>query len=82
MKRSNAKTVYDEINKKLGESYYPSSQSSELRDTRQVHQQKQKAKMTKAKSALEFPGDLSTTIMLQSSDPEFIRTISSIRNGY
>ena len=33
----NVKTVYDEINKGQGGVYYSSSQSSELRDTRQVY---------------------------------------------
>ena len=33
----NAKTIYDEINKEQGGVCYSSSQSSELRDTRQVY---------------------------------------------
>ena len=40
----NIKTVYDEINKESGEVYYSSSQSSKLRDIRQVHQKKKKKK--------------------------------------
>ena len=36
----NAKIVYDEISKESGGVYYSSSQSSELRDMRQVHRQK------------------------------------------
>ena len=80
----NAKTVYDEINKESGGVYYSSSQSSELRDMRQVHRQKEKAKgkVTKGISALGFSGELSTAIMLQRSDPEFIKTISCIRDSY
>ena len=78
----NAKTVYDEINKESGGVYYSSSQSSELRDMRQVHRQKEKAKVTKGMSALGFSGELSTAIMLQRSDPEFIKTISCIRDSY
>ena len=80
----NAKTVYDEINKESGGVYYSSSQSSELRDMRQVHQQKEKAKgkVTKGISTLGFSGELSTAIMLQRSDPEFIKTISCIRDSY
>ena len=50
----NARTVYDEINKESGGVYYLSSQSSELRHMRQVHQQKEKAKVTKGMSSLEF----------------------------
>ena len=80
----NAKTVYDEINKESGGVYYSSSQSSELRDMRQVHRQKEKAKgkVTKGISALGFSGELSTAIMLQRSDPEFIKTISCISDSY
>ena len=78
----NAKTVYDEINKESGGVYYSSSQSSELRDMQQVHQQKEKAKVTKGMSALGFSGDLSTPTMLQRSDPEFIKFISCIRDSY
>ena len=77
----NAKTVYDEINKESGGVYYSSSQSSELRDMRQVHRQKEKAKVTKGMSALGF-SELSTAIMLQRSDPEFVKTISCIQDTY
>ena len=75
----NAKTVYNEINKESGGIYYSSSKSSELRDMRQVHQQKEKAKGI---SALRFSGELSTAIMLQRSDPEFIKTNSCISDSY
>ena len=78
----NANTVYDEINKESGEVYYSSLQSSELRDMRQVHRQKEKVKVTKRMSALGFSGELSTAIMLQRSDPEFIKTISCTRDSY
>ena len=62
----NSKTLYDEINKESGGLYYLSSQSCALRDVRQVHQQKEKAKgkVTKGISALGFSGELSTAIML------------------
>ena len=50
----NAKTVNDEIIKESGGVYSSSSQSSELRNTRQVHRQKAKAKMTKGMSTPEF----------------------------
>ena len=80
----NAKTVYDEINKESGGAYCSSSQSSELRDMQQVHRQNEKAKgkVTKGISALGFSGELSTAIMLQRSDPEFIKTISCISDSY
>ena len=80
----NAKTVYDEINTESGGVYYSSSQSNELRDMRQVQRQKEKAKgkVTKGISALGFSGELSTAIMLQRSDPEFIKTISCIIDSY
>ena len=80
----NAKTVHDEINKELGGVYYSSSQSSELRDMRQVHRQKEKAKgkVTKGIRALGFSGELSTAIILQRSDPEFIKTVSCISDSY
>ena len=68
-----AKTIYDKINKESSGVYYSSSQSNELRDTRQVHRQKEKAKKSKALSTLELSGELSTAIMLQRSDPEFIK---------
>ena len=77
----NAKTVYDEINKESGGVYYSSSQSSELRDMQQVHQQKEIAKVAKGISTLGFSGELSTAIMLQRSDPGFIDTISCIRDS-
>ena len=73
----NAKTVYDEINKESGGGYYSSSQSSELRDTRQMQ-----GKKSKGMSRPELSGELSTAIMLQRSDPEFIKTISRIRDSY
>ena len=77
----NIKTVYDEINKESGGVYYSSSQSSKLRDIRQVHQ-KEKKKMTKRMNTPGFPGVSSTAIMLQQSDPEFIKTISRVRDSY
>ena len=49
---------------------------------RQVHRQKEKAKVTKGMSSLGFSGELSTAIMLQRSDPEFIKTISCISDSY
>ena len=80
----NAKAIHDEINKESGGVYYSSSQSSELRDMRQVHRQKEKAKgkVTKGISTLGFSGELSTAIILQRSDPEFIKTISCISDSY
>ena len=75
----NVKTIYNKINKKSGGVFYSSSQSSDLQDMRQVHQQKEKAKITKGMSTLGFLGELSTAIMLQHSDPEFTKTISCIR---
>ena len=70
-----------EINKESGGVYYSSSQSSELRDMQQVHQQKEIAKVAKGISTLGFSGELSTAIMLQRSDPGFIDTISCIRDS-
>ena len=67
----NAKTVNDEIIKESGGVYSSSSQSSELRNTRQVHHQKEKAKMTKEMSTPEFSGELSKAIILPRSNPEF-----------
>ena len=55
---------------------------SELRDTRQVHRQKEKSKKSKGMSTPELSGELSTAIMLRRSNPEFIRTISCIRDSY
>ena len=55
----NVKTLYDEINKESGGIYYSSSQVSELRVTRQVHRQKEKAKKSKGMSTLELLGELS-----------------------
>ena len=49
---------------------------------RHTHQQKEKAKITKGMSILRFSGKLSTAIMLQRSDPEFIKTILCIRDSY
>ena len=71
----NAKTVNDEIIKESGGVYSSSSQSSEVRNTRQVHRQKEKAKMMKGMSTPEFSGELSTAIMLQRSNPEFNKII-------
>ena len=78
----NVKTVYDEINKESGGAYDFSSQRNELRNTRQVNRQSEKAKMTKGMGIPEFSAKLSTTTMLQRSDPEFIKTISCIRDSY
>ena len=78
----NVKIVYDEINKESGGVYYSSSQSSKLRDMQQVHRQKEKAKMTKGMNTPGFSGELSTAKNLQHSDPEFIKTISCIRDRY
>ena len=78
----NAKTVYDEVNNESGGVYYLSSQSSKLRDTRQVHRPKEKAKMSNGMSTSKLSGELSTAIMLQHSDPEFIKTISNICDSY
>ena len=71
-----------EINKESAGVYYSSSQSSELRDMQQVHRQKEIAKVAKGISTLGFSGELSTAIMLQRSDPEFIKTISCISDSY
>ena len=78
----NTKNVYNETNKESGGVYYRSSQSSELQDRRQVHRQKEKAKKCKGMSASELLGELSTAIMLQRSDLEFIKAISCIRDSY
>ena len=48
----------------------------------QVHRKKETAKVTKGMSALGFSGGLSTAIMLQRSDPKFIKTISCISDSY
>ena len=78
----NIKSVYDEINKESGGVYYSSSRSSKLRDTRQVHLQKEEAKIIKGISTPKFSGELSTVITLQRSDPEFAKTISCICDSY
>ena len=78
----NTKNVYNETNKESGGVYYQSSQSSELQDRRQVHRQKEKAKKCKGMSASELLGELSTAMMLQRSDLEFIKAISCIRDSY
>ena len=70
------------MNKESGEVYYSSSKNSELRNTRQLYRQKEKAKMTKRISTPEFSGELSTAIMLQRSDREPIKTISCIPDSY
>ena len=43
---------------------------------------KKKKKMTKRMNTPGFPGVSSTAIMLQQSDPEFIKTISRVRDSY
>ena len=82
MNGQNAKTIYDEINKESGGVYYSSLQSSELLDTRQGQRQKEKAKKSKGMSTPKLSGELSMAIMLQRSDPEFIKTISCICDSY
>ena len=47
-----------------------------------IHQQKENAKIIKGMSIPGFSGELSTAIMLHRSDPEFIKTISCIRDSY
>ena len=47
-----------------------------------IHQQKEKAKIIIGMSILGFSGELSTAVMLQRYDPEFIKTISCIRDSY
>ena len=42
---------------------------------------KEKKKVTKGISALGFSGELSAAIILQRSDPEFIKTILCIRDN-
>ena len=73
---------YEETNKESGEVYYSSSRSSELRDTWQMHRQKEKTKKSKGMSTPEFSGELSAAIMLQHSGQKFIKTISCVRDSY
>ena len=64
------KAVYDKINNKSGVVYASSSQGQELRDTRQVYQQKEKEAVKK-----EPHNDLSNISRLQSQTCELISTI-------
>ena len=62
-----AKKIFDQINHESGGVFGSSSQSRELKDTRQVYRQIYKAKSTK-----ESSDDLENTIRMQRNDPNFI----------
>ena len=78
----NTETVYDELNKESGGVYYSSHKVVYYETRDKYTDKKKKTKDSKGMSTPELSGELSTAITLQRSDPEFIKTISCIRDSY
>lgn len=71
------KKVYDEVNNESGGVFYSTSQSNELRDMKQVYRQNKKDK-----SCPLVADELTSAILLQQDDPQFIRSVSSLNKFY
>ena len=80
----NPKKVYDKINDESGGVYNSVSQSHELRDIKQVYRQNQNLKNTAKASqrSSNASDELTSAILMQRNDPDFIRTVSCLRNSY
>ena len=80
----NPEKVYDKINGESGGVYNSVSQSHELRDIKQVYRQNQNLKNTAKASqpSSNASDELTSAILMQRNDPDFIRTVSYLRNSY
>ena len=80
----NPKKVYDKINDESGGVYNSMSQNHELRDIKQVYRQNQNLKNTAKASqpSSNASDELTSAILMQRNDPDFIRTVSCLRNSY
>ena len=75
------KAVYDQMNNESGGVFYSTSQSHELRDMQQVYRQRQNVKNTK-KAPTKVNDELAAAIHIQRNDPDFVRTVSCLRDSY
>ena len=78
------KTIYDTINNNTGGVYFSTSQSNELRDSKQVYRQSQQLKAEKkcGNENYDKKDELIAGIELQREKKDFIRSVSCLRNSY
>ena len=77
-----SKTVYDKVNRDSGGTMYSTSQSNELRDTRQVYRQAAKLNENKESNPNESNDELESIVSYQKIHPEFIRSVTLLKRSY
>ena len=81
-KGMSSKKVYDQINNTSGGVFFSTSQSNELRDTRQVYRQSAKLKEKEKNTNESINDQLASLLNLQRTDADFLRTVTCLRNSY
>ena len=77
------KKVYDRINDDSGGVFFSTTQSNELRDTRQVYRQSENLKKKRKEDEInDHQGELASIIEFQRREKEFVRNVSCIRDGF
>ena len=77
-----SKTVYDKVNRDSAGTMYSTSQSNELRDTRQVYRQAAKLNENKESNPNESHDELESIVSYQKIHPEFIRSVTLLKRSY
>ena len=78
------KKVYDRMNDDSGGVFFSTSQSNELRDTRQLYQQSENLKKKRKEDEINDhrQGELASIIELQRREKEFVRNVSCMRDSF
>ena len=77
------KKVYDRINDDSGGVFFSTTQSNELRDTRQVYRQSENLKKKRKEDEInDHQGELASITEFQRREKEFVRNVSCIRDGF
>ena len=76
-----SKKIYDKVNEDSGGPMYSTSQSNELRDTRQVYRQSSKSKK-EGQETVKCDDELASFIRYQKSHQDFLRTVACLQSSY
>ena len=75
-----SQTVYDKVNSESGGTMFSTTQSKELRDTRQVYRQAAKVRVNESGTDGGTTDDeLASLLAYQKVNPDFVRSISFLR---
>ena len=79
-----AKKLYDQVSSESGGVFFSSSQSTELRDTRQIYRQPANLKREKKENESHghLHGELESIINFQRGQEEFVKTLTCIRDSF